>query len=70
MEKITAFASPFVKSNGDRFRAMTNDNLAGQFATWFCRTCDHCPIADKCDRNKYESCVDVWLDWLKQEARS
>ena len=56
------------KTNGDRFRAMTNDDLAGQFATWFCRICDHCPIADKCDINKYECCCDVWLDWLKQEV--
>lgn len=55
---------PAKRSNADRIRAMTDEELAEKIASVF--DCDHhkCPA----ERNKCYKCVESWLDWLKQEA--
>ena len=50
------------KTNADRFRAMTDEELAGWLATN-----DTCPSTEqerKCDNR----CGECWLEWLKKEA--
>ena len=52
------------KTNADRIRAMTDEELAqymGDVQTW-----GGCPNHGA--RNCTENCADCWLDWLKQEA--
>jgi hypothetical protein len=54
------------KTNADRIRAMTDEELAEFFQnTTFC---DSCFInKNECGTESY-SCIQRWLDWLKQEA--
>lgn len=56
------------KTNADRIRAMTDEELADLFDTWV-RDCDcnDVPCREYCLPNRYD-CVQNWLDWLKQEA--
>ena len=51
------------KTNADRIRAMTDDELAEKLATYI--ECDMCPgWPVTCE----EKCTKYWLDWLKQEV--
>jgi len=55
---------PTIMTNADRIRAMTDEELAFFFFHY-----GDCTIIEKpenCTSSK--SCVDCWLDWLKQEA--
>ena len=54
-------------TNGDKIRAMTDEELA----EWECdRACFLCPIVDCAGRIEagQEKCKQRWLDWLKQEV--
>ncbi len=54
------------QTNGDNFRAMTDEELAALFAN---NDCGYCRIHDFCFSKVYQTnCEDVWLDWLKQEC--
>lgn len=54
------------KTNADRIRAMTDEELAKFF--FDCVACDDCPVgSEKCKR-EFANCMDAALDWLKQEA--
>lgn len=54
-------------TNADRIRAMTDEELAELFAN---DNCGYCRIHDFCfAKGCAINCEDVWLDWLKQEAR-
>ena len=58
------FRAESPKTNADRFRSMTDEELAqymGDVQTW-----GGCP--NRGARNCTENCADCWLDWLKQEA--
>lgn len=48
-------------TNGDRIRAMTNEELACFLETG-------CPVADAKRCYLYRHCCDCWLDWLKSPA--
>ena len=53
------------RSNADRIRAMTDEELAKWFLVIQDDNCcmpdlDDCPIG--------KDCIDCWLDWLKQEV--
>lgn len=57
-------------NNGDRFRSMTDEELADMFA------CDVCPnhLGDstwECayDYSETSECRQCWLDWLRQEYK-
>lgn len=51
------------KTNADRIRAMSDEELAEKLATYI--ECDMCPgWPVTCE----EKCTKYWLDWLKQEA--
>ena len=57
-----------VKTNADRIRAMTDEELAKFMALntdcYYCRAKDN----DRCASLATTPCGDIWLDWLKQEA--
>ena len=54
------------RTNGDRIRGMSDDELAEKISTIF--DCDHkeCPA----DSGKCPRCFESWLDWLKEEAKT
>ncbi len=56
-------------SNADRIRAMTDEKLA----VWIAETSncsDWCILNEQCKtKQDYECCVNVWLNWLKGEAK-
>lgn len=53
------------KTNADRIRAMTDEELAN-FVSLCCGwTCAECPVGKKCNGDE---CFSTWLDWLKQEV--
>lgn len=49
------------KTNGDRIRAMTDEELAVLLQNSCCRP-------DLMDCPQIDDCVECWRDWLKQEA--
>lgn len=58
---------PFKKTNGDNFRAMTDEELA----EWLARNCDCTPscmaMTPYCSRSE-KDCVQAWKIWLRQEC--
>lgn len=57
---------PKPKTNADRIRAMTDEELAELFAN---DNCGYCRIHDFCfAKGCAINCEDAWLDWLKQEC--
>lgn len=50
----------------NRVRAV--EELAEKIADFRIMSCMRCPIYEKCDREEPRSCIDKWLDLLKQEA--
>ena len=58
-------AKPTKKTNADRIRAMTDEELAHWIVEMKITGCPEDQISTMwCDDM---SCVDCWLDWLKQE---
>lgn len=53
-------------TNGDNFRAMTDDELAQYICKTQYRDGDFCPPTHNCELDK--SCEKCWLDWLRQEC--
>lgn len=55
------------RTNADRLRSMTDEELAELFANdW----CGYCKIYNFCVANGSEAgCKGTWLDWLKEEAK-
>ena len=54
------------RTNSDRIRAMTDEEMAELFSN---DNCGYCRIHDFCFAKGCQvNCEDVWLDWLKQEA--
>ena len=54
------------KTNADRFRSMTDEELAELFAD---NDCGYCQIHDFCFAKECQiNCEDAWLEWLKKEA--
>lgn len=63
---ITVPLSDFIKkTNADRIRAMTDEELAEMMAHW---NCGYCKIHDYCFSQKGIECDEAWLDWLRKEA--
>ena len=59
---------PEIKTNGDRIRAMSDEELAGWI--W----ADACPgfpttSFGSCPEGQEKSCRECWLEWLKKEAK-
>lgn len=53
-------------TNADRIRSMTDEELAEFFQdTTFCDSCFI--FKNECGTERY-SCIQRWLDWLRQEA--
>lgn len=64
--RIGEVLEPRPQTNGDRIRAMTDEELAEFFQNT--TSCDSCIIyKDECGTESY-LCIQRWLDWLKQEA--
>ena len=66
IDGITVPLSDFIKkTNADRIRAMTDEELA----EWVSSRKETCPPIKewKCSR---ESCHECWLAWLKQDANN
>ena len=51
------------ETNADRIRAMSDDELAEFLSPM--AGCRRCPVG--CNRYQ-NNCVDIWLDWLRQEV--
>lgn len=52
------------KTNADRLRAMSDEELAGWLAIN-----DSCPSTEQ-ERKCNNRCGECWLDWLRQEVRN
>ena len=58
------------QTNADRLRAMSDEELAEWMATVPMSYEDVCPnpIPKECNGGDRETCIQCWLDWLRQEA--
>lgn len=52
------------RTNADRIRSMTDEELADYFSELSCW-----PHAKREDCRGMANCMDCWLDWLKQEIK-
>ena len=60
-------AKPKPQTNADRIRSMTDEELAELFAD---NDCGYCRIHDFCFAKGCQiDCEDMWLGWLKEEAK-
>lgn len=69
--KVTVITNQ--QSNADRFRAMSDEELAEKIGDSIdCEVCKmmHHSENGECPSRPHQSCVDFWLDWLKQEVSS
>ena len=59
-------------TNGDKIRAMTDDELAEEICVRLSEDCLMCPVLQAdCpvwDETKNVECKDAMLDWLEQEV--
>lgn len=65
---VVGYVPPLKKTNADRIRGYTDEELAIHFSA---TTCPSKEARKKCvTYGQYEDdgCVQCWLDWLKQEA--
>ena len=66
--EIEAPKSDVIKTNADKIRAMTDEELAESLGILAdCRECSHRNADDSCNIID-GSCQTQWLDWLKQEV--
>lgn len=57
-------------TNGDKIRAMSNEELAIEFATLTdCGNCDDCPVKDYCATDCCDP-IPAWLAYLNAPAES
>ena len=56
-------------TNADRIRAMTDEELASLFEGWVqdCG-CNAVPCQETCTLFDGKTCLERWLEWLKQEV--
>lgn len=64
---------PAIKTNGDRFRAMSNEEMADRISINV--ICDFCPAETNTCKHRngsknVESCCSAWLEWLNSPAES
>ena len=57
---------PEQKTNGDRIRGMSNEELANFLSD--ITDCGICPLYDFCRANKYEICCKAMLHWMNSPA--
>lgn len=57
----------FPKTNADRIRAMTDEELAMLLEGCVCPKTP-CPDIDRDTPTDKKRCTECWLDWLKQEV--
>lgn len=57
---------PELKTNADRIREMSNEELAGFLSD--ITDCVICPIHDFCKANKYEICCKAMLHWINSSV--
>ena len=60
---LVQYEPPQPKTNADRIRDMTDEELADYFSELSCW-----PNASRKDCRGMANCMDCWLDWLKQVA--
>lgn len=63
---------PKPQTNADRFRSMTDEEIAEWNADFYCppsrwENGGECPRRQERNENK---CYECWLDWLKQEVNN
>ena len=64
-QKIAEVIKP--KTNADRIRTMTNEELANIWCTYV--DCGECPNHIKCSMT-YQDCLRFALEWLEQECET
>ncbi len=52
-----------MKTNGDRIRGMTDEELATVLSKKSC--CAECFLPERCNRCPGETCKERWLRWLR-----
>ena len=70
--RIGEVLEPKSPTNSDRLRAMSDEELAEWLATVPMSYEDVCPnpIPKECNGGDRETCIQCWLDWLRQEAQN
>ena len=58
----------FHKTNADRIRAMSDEELAKEKAASV--NCHLCLLRKTCKDDDMESCYKLWLEWLQRDAQS
>lgn len=78
LETRRYFGKHLPQTNGDRIRAMSDEELAERIET--IADCNHCPILEKVQKKPIRetcrgekavsrySCMKHWLDWLREES--
>ena len=66
-DKFCSFNTREVKTNADRIRAMSDEELVEIMAHG---NCGYCKIHDYCFSQKGVDCDEAWLDWLRKNATS
>lgn len=62
---VVGYVPLLKKTNADKIRSMTGEELAN-FVSLCCGwTCAECPVGKECNGDE---CFSTWLDWLKQEV--
>ena len=68
---LNDFFSPKIRTNGDKIRSMTDEELAHLIGEYV--TCENCLAhSDACEM-EYEpadvpTCEQIWLSWLKEDT--
>ena len=64
---LVQYEPPHPQTNGDNFRAMTDEELA----EWLACNCDcasTCMAMKPCCAKSEKDCVQAWKEWLRQEC--
>lgn len=70
-ESCPVFERKVTMTNGDRIRAMTDEELADKISAMIHMDCLNCVVLQNdciAWENSSVDCKAAWLDWLKQEA--
>lgn len=57
-------------TNGEKIRAMSDEEMAIEISKFNCGFCEYCPADDLCKGDEgVTSCKDALMRWLKEEAK-
>lgn len=68
-EPCELFELPKKLTNGDRIRAMSDEELVMVIWKSLCGFCPHNGEGNYCNKMTAKTCIEVGLEWLKKEAK-